>query len=437
MTMAAQPPSSPFTFPTPSSSSFITPSKKRRAASPPPFPSPFGTTAPPSPWATTSNNPQPSPANPDDTPHRDKRRRPNLANGFSSLSISPNLEQTSRDQLPPTHDNFDHDDDEGIGLTPHTDRNDLRVEILPEVTVPQHNSHNHHHHSTRHHWSIPNHAGPSSSSSSTSPTGSSEENYDSDATYTRTRHGRYAGVAQQADEVVQPSDPASARTSPLGTTSTELGVEDVTVSPGVRRRRSQEDAEYEDRMNKRQRSAGGMDVDMNGGQPGDEEENIEEISSSRNTRRRGKTVWYEPEKDRIVITALSDSSRSSSRSPSPDSIENHLSQPGSQGFTLSPSLLTHLLKTQRDKLNGPLGDMLKNDKSLILYKPLGIHPGGWTEPVVKSWESHEEDSGRFEEIPEDEQFPDSVSAAHTDADMEVEGGQQAWDGDVDMAMDVE
>ncbi|KAK8870121.1 hypothetical protein IAR55_000691 [Kwoniella newhampshirensis] len=440
MTMAAQPSASPFTLPpsssASSSSAFITPSKKRRAASPPPSPLPFSSSfAPPSsPWATTS-------AQENETSHREKRRRPNLANGFSSLSISPGSLLGSNANTAKLPDHEDIEGDEGIGLTPTTNRNDLRVEILPEPQQPRSSNHHHHHHSNTHHWSIPNRAGPSSSSSSTSPTESSEGNYDSDATYTRNlshRTRRYAGVAQQADEVVQPLE----KVVPSFGSAAELGVEDVTGAPRGRRRR-EEDSEYIDRMSKRRRWNGEMDVDMKEGavntsasENGDQE--IEDISRQGDKRRRGKTMWFEPEKDRIVITALSDSSRSSSRSPSPDSIESQLSQPGSQGFTLSPSLLTHLLKTQRDKFNGPLGDMLKNEKSLILYRPLGIQNGTWTEPVVKTWEGHEDDSRRFEEIAEDENFVDSIPTMDIDADatMNVEGGQ-TWDGDVDMAMDVE
>jgi len=65
----------------------------------------------------------------------------------------------------------------------------------------------------------------------------------------------------------------------------------------------------------------------------------------------------------IVITSLgsSDSSQSSSPSSSP---QRHLSQPGAQGFTLSPSLLTHLLSAHHTA-----HPSLPTPKELVLYRP--------------------------------------------------------------------
>lgn len=123
----------------------------------------------------------------------------------------------------------------------------------------------------------------------------------------------------------------------------------------------------------------------------------------------------------IVITSLGspNSSRSSSRSTSPDS--RHLSQPGSQGFTLHPSLLTHLLNTQRDNLH-PMP--LPKEQSLVLYRPLGLHPDGGPD-VVRQWDSEPivYDSERFEEVNDDETTMQEETAwptAEEDSGMDVD-----------------
>ncbi|WVR09571.1 hypothetical protein IAU60_006640 [Kwoniella sp. DSM 27419] len=393
MIMAAQPStSSPFSFT--DSTSFYTPSRKRRAASPEtPAPSrPHSPQAASSPWTSNGH------FSPEHTPqqqHREKRRRPNLAHGFESLSIS-------RDQVPGLADpaglnvnDREDNDEEGIGLK-RSDHHDIHVEVLPDRSPKR----KHHHHQTgHHHWSVPNHAGPSSSSSSAS----SEENYDSDATFTRAfPRRRYRGVAQQADEVVDPDAQGF---------DEQLGVEDVTAcSPHGSRRRRDDDAASP--WGKRPRREGEMDVDM-GEDPFDK-------------RGKRKTVWHEPEKDRIVITSLSDasSSRGSSRSPSPefdgqDHGRRNLAQPGNQGFTISPSLLTHLLHAQRDQLNGVRPP--RDQRSLVLYRPLGIPAAGqWPDSDAMANEPYV-DSGRFEVL--------------EDADVSGGNGHIAQDGDMDMDLD--
>ncbi|WVW86320.1 hypothetical protein I302_108362 [Kwoniella bestiolae CBS 10118] len=297
--------------------------------------------------------------------HRDKRRRPNLANGFQGLSIS--IDQ------PQTYDSNLLEDDEGIGLG-RSDTTDLKVEVLPEKEIRSH------HHSNTHHWSIPNRAGPSSPSSSSTSTSSEGS---SDVTFTR----RHRGAPQQADEVVQPDQIEG---------QADLDVEDITVASPRRRRRDEEHGVGV--RNKRARTG---DVDMDGGDL-------------------RKTSWHEPEKDRIVITSLSDTSSSrDSRSASPED-DRYLSQPGMKGFTISPSLLTHLLKTQRDQF--AVKDLPPNN-SLVLYRPLGIAPGEWDDAIVKMWQTNDgyEDSGRFEELDDDEIVDD-------DSHMNVDD-----DGDVEMA----
>ena len=105
-----------------------------------------------------------------------------------------------------------------------------------------------------------------------------------------------------------------------------------------------------------------------------------------------------------MITSL-DSSSSSSRSRSQSPPRRFLNQPGSQGFTLSPSLLTHLLNARKDDLRAyGLGHLAsKHDKGLVLYKPMGIPPG--MDDIVKTWRGAprlDEDEGRFEDLDEDE-----------------------------------
>lgn len=118
--------------------------------------------------------------------------------------------------------------------------------------------------------------------------------------------------------------------------------------------------------------------------------------------------WYEPEKDRIVVTSLS---AGSSRSPSPDpgprradhtysyQEHKHLAQPGDSGFTISPSLLTHIIGAQQENM---LPSMPK-ERGLILYRPIGPPGVGTPEDVVKHWDGNYVDSGRFEEIDDDEE----------------------------------
>ncbi|OCF77458.1 hypothetical protein I204_01446 [Kwoniella mangroviensis CBS 8886] len=401
MTMAAQP-TSPF-------QPFYTPSRKRRALSPPSLDTSEYQTR------KDTNDLDLRYASPlTDPSHRDKRRRPNLANGFQGLSIS--VDQSAsylNDDLPRNG----LDDDEGIGLQKNIN-NDVTVEVLPDKSTRSTNHHHHHHHhSNTHHWSIPSRAGPSSpSSSSTSPTTSSEEDY-----HPFQCHRRYAGVAQQADEIVQPDQVEAV---------SDLSVEDVTVvSPRNGRRRREEETgmdQITNTRNKRARTGDDFDVEMN------TEEEMDEIGNGdHDKRRRRKTEWHEPEKDRIIITSLSDasSSRESSRSASPeptaDDVRN-LSQPGMRGFTISPSLLTHLLKTQRDQLSGR--KVSPNSNSLILYRPLGIPPGEWNDVIVKAWKPDEEyvDSGRFEILDDDEAFDNVTPSANGDTQMDI-------DGDVEMA----
>jgi hypothetical protein len=140
--------------------------------------------------------------------------------------------------------------------------------------------------------------------------------------------------------------------------------------------------------------------------------------------------WYEPEKDRIVVTSLSSPEPSSGeRSPSPDpgprrqySYEEHkhLTQPGADGFTISPSLLTHLMAAQSDDFRPAYNAV--PERGLVLYRPLGIP----AEDVVKQWD---EEPGRFEEVDDDENMSNEPVPWG-------DGIAQQW-GQVDDAMDIE
>jgi hypothetical protein len=155
----------------------------------------------------------------------------------------------------------------------------------------------------------------------------------------------------------------------------------------------------------------------------------------------------------IVITSLGSDS---SRSPSPDLGElspetrRRLSQPGAQGFTLSPSLLTHLLNVRPDQLPHPSKQI---ENSLVLYRPLGIPPGRQADTVVKQWNGNPAvlsyGDNRFEEIDNDENTESTWSAserineAHQGALPEnnpwsgIEGQTGGMDSDMDMAMDMD
>lgn len=149
--------------------------------------------------------------------------------------------------------------------------------------------------------------------------------------------------------------------------------------------------------------------------------------------------WYEPEKDRIVVTSLESPVSSPGRSPSPDpgprraySYEENkkLSQPGDTGFTISPSLLTHLMAAQSDHFrNGSTS--FNPERGLVLYRPLGI-PGA--ENVVKQWDPSQsmslDDEGRFEEVNDDD---DDIEAPLVGVPMDMGGtqwgaGNGGWSG---------
>lgn len=121
------------------------------------------------------------------------------------------------------------------------------------------------------------------------------------------------------------------------------------------------------------------------------------------------------------MTTLSDTeseTSSDSRSTSPQP-RREFSQPGDQGFTLHPSLLTHLLANQRDHLATHLNASAP-EKGLVLYRPLGIQAVPNPE-IVQQWPGQpnlSDDSGRFEILDDDENS--SFAQAADDGAMDVD-----------------
>jgi hypothetical protein len=344
-----------------------TPNRKRRAATPPPTDQPpFGTVH--LNWMGPSNSIPEAPTEP--TPHRDKRRRPNLANGLRGLSLTPKPDRgpeplPSYTESQETRNEVDEDD-----LFETTPRlvDDLQVEVLPNT--PRR---------TRRPFPF---ASTSSSESSGEESRTSEDPY----TFTTRRHRNRTLQSQQSDTVEQPTPPEEI--------PDDLSIQDVTEPRGIKR----PDETGSDRKHKRRRED--MDVDME----------MDDERKRDHSKWRRNTTSYEPEKDRksppirqakhtdlagVVVTSLSDTeSEDSSTESISSSKRSDLKQPGAQGFTLSPSLLTHLLNSQRNHF----APTPHQEKGLILYRPLGIPPAP---DIVQQWPA-QDDSSRFEELDDDE-----------------------------------
>jgi len=305
------------------------------------------------------------------------------------------------------------DDDDGLEPTQPPLDGDVSVEVLPEQSGQR--------------LKRPRSYHRASSFSSTSP---SETDYESDVTF---RIPSRPTPPVHATSVEDPPDtPVAAshsQSSPLQRTHRD-GHHDGGVhvemldTPSKRKQNS-----ISDESAPRKRRREGMDIDMDG---------LPEGSYG--------PGWYEPEKDRIIITSLSSPESSPPppdrrRSMSPDSerrqysyAENrHLSQPGSQGFTISPSLLTHILNAQRDQFNHT-PEYPSQERGLVLYRPLGITP----DPVVQQWNQNDNvplgnDSDRFEEVDSDE---DLTTGNNNDTMMGMDTEETGWEGG-DEAMDIE
>lgn len=155
----------------------------------------------------------------------------------------------------------------------------------------------------------------------------------------------------------------------------------------------------------------------------------------------------------IIYTSLgSTSSRSRSRSPSSSPPPpTHLTQPGVNGFTISPSMLTRLLAAQRSEDNSiplpftipPSPPAPTPEMGLVLYRPLGIPPGTSRNStafprdvhgIVKEWQGSllsdgEGRNARFEMLDEDEDLPLPLAA-------EAISGDNA-PGELEAAMDID
>jgi hypothetical protein len=110
-----------------------------------------------------------------------------------------------------------------------------------------------------------------------------------------------------------------------------------------------------------------------------------------------------------------------------------LTQPGNQGFTISPSLLTHIINARREQF---APDHPVPERGLVLYRPVGLENPG--DPVVQEWQWDgnvplTQDSDRFEEVDDDE---DLMTDAAMQNGMNVEGGASGWE-EPDEAMEIE
>ena len=310
--MSVQRPSASVAF-LPSVCPFPSSSRKRRAASPP---SPSSLSPPlANLWPTTHSR---------DISNPDKRRRPNLANGFSGLSISRRREHESDSPLPTYEESLatKHEVDDGDQTSWRSSQPDaIRVEDISDHRVK-----------------------PLRRRRESSESSDSSVSVNDDADF-RLPGSTLWRPAQQADEIEQPD---------MGTPRAylDLVVEDVTSQTPVRGRKRRD--EEDDSPRKRQR---GFEMDID-----------EEHGEGSRRRGRHRTQWHEPEKDResrpgltvadesgIVITSLGSPSSSRSTSSDRSCSSRHLTQPGCQGFTLSPSFLTHLIAAQRDQPSGPRG----------------------------------------------------------------------------------
>lgn len=260
-----------------------------------------------------------------------------------------------------------------------------------------------------------------SSFSSTSP---SDDEYDSDATFRipheRARLQQLHETAQLPSEIEHPAE-ADHSQGPL--------VEPID-SPVKRKHLSMEAPSTFDEFNT---SYGFEDAPMLKRQRSDMPESMDTDMDEAHIA--SGPGWYEPEKDRIVVTSLS--SPEHSRSPSPDTgprrsgraysyAENKkLNQPGDSGFTISPSLLTHIIGAQKD-VHVP---MPMPQRELVLYRPIG-QPGVGREDVVKHWDGEYVDSGRFEMIDDDEETMQPEVEVQMASEPVAEWTGPTWGADV-------
>lgn len=201
-----------------------------------------------------------------------KRRRSNLANGFSTLSISAR-ERQGFSPLPTYQESQELasdkevDEDDVPGSSAYQD---VRVEFLPDSPK-----------SRRRGIRRPVYGSSSTSEASGSSSPDSESTYILPA-----GPSRYSGAPQMPDSVEEPG-PAPTDT---------LVMEDVSDWRSRKRRHDDDDQQRKRRRND------GMDVDMDG-TSADGDEAMDELGGDYNRGRRKERGWYEPEKDREYTTS--------------------------------------------------------------------------------------------------------------------------------------
>ncbi|GMK58453.1 hypothetical protein CspeluHIS016_0504850 [Cutaneotrichosporon spelunceum] len=328
------------------------------------------------------------PTGPQWTPPDHKRRRPKLSNGFATMSISPRVDESNRTRYFTRGFNHTESSEDELEPTRLPPGGDVAVEILSDKSP-----------SSARRPLFPQRL----SSSSSSPT--SDDEYESDATYCpplereRLRQAHHSPM--QPTFIEHPELPKSAPVT-LDTPTIEF------ESPLKRKHMRHDD----ERPHASKRARSHMDEDVA----------MDPVTFSAPVA--SGPGWYEPEKDRIVVTSLSSPESSSTRSPSPDAVarqpysyEEHknLMQPGDDGFTISPSLLTHLMAAQSDQFRNPAFHTVP-ERGLVLYRPVGVTPA---QDVVRQWE---EEPGRFEDLDDDEDMQ-TQTTSEWDNDIAQECGQ--------------
>lgn len=154
------------------------------------------------------------------------------------------------------------------------------------------------------------------------------------------------------------------------------------------------------------------------------------------SKRKGKSS-YEPEKDRIIVTSLSDTeSETSSPGPSTPPIDlsnatdeiieipsvEKLSQPGSRGFTIHPTLLNRLGRmneAERSRLPFlPSRNGSTPERGLILYRtPDQIFNSTRKRNGMESDDEDDDSSDRFQVLPDD--YDDAEMAVEDEEDVDV------------------
>lgn len=268
-----------------------TPIRKRRAASPPP----------PFPAATLHHTADPSKHSLETSPTPAKKRRPNLAHGFSSLSLAARPQDVAEagPSVLPTYAESQHadhmrrrvDDDDNDEDDLFAGNREVRIEEFDPAASTSSTLRTFRRRAVR----------GDQHSSGSSPLDSDNE-FDDLHTYPESRQRRRT---QQADEVEHPLEDFS-QDSATGNADLrdwqDIGVEDITPPIIGVKRRSSSRSEGHPGAGKRRRED--MDIDEEMG------EFVEEIPrDAESSRGRTRTRWHEPEKDRKLRISPCDTVR--------------------------------------------------------------------------------------------------------------------------------